>query len=282
MWTLLPFIRKTGSLLFKQYLNWFIHVPWDTTVSCIDIVKVNLYLQTVMACSCWRHWRGLRCIWFTGVKNTVQWIHGRSGVDRNPRSWGDGGAWGVDECTHLKRRVRGGIRSKTKLAFIEDQTEVARSQFGPKSLKFRDIAIKKRAEYIDIKKKKRVSEILSYVGGDNKIPHSLYVCGIMWELKLPGYLVFTDCADWSCATVLALRRSRPSHCGRRGGGRAERVGGSLPSSFIHAERGLRSETRGWNHRLHLCTYLLSRLLSSVAADILKAARVLNFPQLWNL
>lgn len=43
--------------------------------------------------------------------------------------------------------------------------------------------------------------------------------------------------------MLALRRSRPPHCGRRRGGRAERVGGSLPSSFVHAERGLRSETR---------------------------------------
>ncbi len=54
--------------------------------------------------------------------------------------------------------------------------------------------------------------------------------------------MFADGADWSSASMLALRGSRPPHCGGCvGGGRAERMGGGLTSSFIHTERGLMGE-----------------------------------------
>lgn len=176
-----------------------------------------------MTCSSWRHWWRLLRVWFTGVKNTVQWIHGRSWVDRNARSWCDGGAWGVDECAHLNRHNKGSVTTDTK------QTDSSRSS-----------------------------------------SFSL----------IPFYLVFADCAHWSCATVLTLRRSRPSHLDRRRGGGAEGVGGSLTSSFVHAERGLENGTRRWNRHLNLWkafrTNRLSSCLlpSSAAAGFWNAAHIL--------
>lgn len=46
MWTLLPWIRNIRLLLFKQYLNWFIQVPWDTSVSFIDITDRKKWICT--------------------------------------------------------------------------------------------------------------------------------------------------------------------------------------------------------------------------------------------
>lgn len=58
------------------------------------------------------------------------------------------------------------------------------------------------------------------------------------------YLVVTDCADWSCASVLPLTGSWASHCGWCiGGGRAKRVRGGLTGSFIHTERRLMKRQR---------------------------------------
>lgn len=53
------------------------------------------------------------------------------------------------------------------------------------------------------------------------------------------YLVVTDGAHRSGASVLTLGRAGSANCGRRGrGGGAERVGGGLARSFVHTERGL--------------------------------------------
>lgn len=110
-----------------------------------------------------------------------------------------------------------------------------------------------------------------------------YITRLMFvrSLKIPVYLMFTDCADWSRAAMLALRWSGPPDCGRRRRGGAERVWGSLPSSFIHAERGLRSGTRRWNHTAKSVGSLRaqsSSFLWSEAADILDAAHNLHFLQ----
>lgn len=95
---LLPFNRKNGT-------NGYFNNIWNDSLTLRNVnslLEMNMYLQAVMTGSSWRYQQGLLSVWFTGVKNTVQWVHGRSRVDRNPRSWGDGGAWGVDECAHLK------------------------------------------------------------------------------------------------------------------------------------------------------------------------------------
>lgn len=56
---------------------------------------------------------------------------------------------------------------------MDEQRQGVSSRFGPKSLKFRDITLNKLNISI---REKTVPEIISYVAGDNDIPHSLCLC----------------------------------------------------------------------------------------------------------
>lgn len=170
------------------------------------------------------------------------------------------------------------MRWRTKLVSINKQRG-ASSQFGLRSLKFGQISINKHTEYIHMNKTE--SAFLWYLHWDDYITQFMFVS----SLQIPVYLMFTDCADWSCATMLALRRSGPPDCGRRRRGGAERVWGSLPSSFVHAERGLRGGTGRWNHTAQSVGSLQAQSSSrlwSEAADILDAAHNLHFLQPWKV
>lgn len=173
---------------------------------------------------------------------------------------------------------RATIRWRTKLVSIHKQRG-ASSQFGLRSLKFGHISINKHTEYIRMNKTE--SAIIWCLPWDDYITRFMFV----GSSTIPVYLMFTDCADWSGATMLALRWSGPPDCGRGGRGGAERVWGSLPSSFVHAERGLRSGTGRWNHTAKSVGSLpaqSSSCLWSQAADILDAAHNLHFLQPWNV
>ena len=74
-----------------------------TNALSILFIKSGIYLCVVMTFtgSSWGcDWR-LLTVWFR-AKNTVQWIHGRGRVNRNPRCRGDRGPWGVNNWTNLK------------------------------------------------------------------------------------------------------------------------------------------------------------------------------------
>lgn len=64
---------------------------------------------------CLSRYRHLRTVCFTGVENTVQGVHGRGRVHRNPRGRGNRGTRGVDDGTRLtvmqKEQEKRGQRS---------------------------------------------------------------------------------------------------------------------------------------------------------------------------